>query len=219
MIEALLPDGVVAVDTREDWPDVVLFPEEETAIERAVENRRREFVTARGCARRALEKLGLPPTSIPVGSRGEPSWPTAVVGSITHCRGYRGCALARATSFAAIGIDAEPHEELPPGLLDRIARGEERARLGELMRAEPAVHWDRLLFCAKEAAYKTCFPLTKRRLDFEDTTIAVDPSAQTFHIRLLVPGPLVDERRLAALDGRWSVHDGLIFTAIALAHR
>ena len=54
MIEGLLPPDVVAVDTREDLLDIELFPAERAALGQAVEKRRREFVTARACARQAL---------------------------------------------------------------------------------------------------------------------------------------------------------------------
>jgi 4'-phosphopantetheinyl transferase EntD len=216
VIEELVPDGVVAVDTREDWLDIVLYPEEEAAVGRAVEKRRREFVTARGCARRALERLGLPPASIPAGPQGEPRWPQGVLGSITHCAGYRACALARAGGVAAVGIDAEPHEALPHGVLGAIAGAEEMAWLADVMRAKPAVHWDRLVFSAKETVYKTWFPLAKRGLEFEDVMVDVDTKGDVFHARLLVPGPLVNGRRLTALDGRWMVRDGLVLTAVTL---
>ena len=216
VIEEILPDYVVAVDTRDEWLDIVLSPDEEEALGQAVDKRRREFVTARGCAQQALERLGLPPSSIPTGTRGEPRWPHGVVGSITHCAGYRACALARAANIAALGIDAEPHEALPDGILGEIAKAEEWVWLGELMRAEPAVHWDRLVFSAKEAVYKTWFPLAKRWLGFEDAVVTVDTVQQVFYARLLVPGPLVDGRLLTTLEGRWLVRDGLMLTAITL---
>jgi 4'-phosphopantetheinyl transferase EntD len=216
VIEELVPDGVVTVDTREDWWDVVLFPDEEAALGQAVDKRRREFVTGRGCARRALERLGLPPSSIPTGPGGEPRWPQAVVGSITHCKGYRACALARAGNVAAVGIDAEPHEQLRNGVLDAITGPEEQVWLGELMRTAPAVHWDRLVFSAKEAVFKTWFPLAKRGLEFEDVIVTVDTVANVFHARLLIPGPLVNRHRLMALTGHWMVRDGLVLTAITL---
>ena len=38
-----------------------LYPEEEAVVARAVPKRRREFTVVRGCARRAMEKLGVPP--------------------------------------------------------------------------------------------------------------------------------------------------------------
>ena len=36
------------------------------------------------------------------------------------------------------------------------------------------LHWDRILFCAKEATYKAWFPLTRRWLGFEDAHIIFD---------------------------------------------
>jgi 4'-phosphopantetheinyl transferase EntD len=217
VIEEILPAGVVAVDTREDWLDIELFPEERAALGQAVDKRRREFVTARACARQALQRLGLPPSPIASGARGEPRWPPGVVGSITHCASYRACALARAGEIAAVGIDAEPNEALPEGVLGEIARPEELPWLAELARAQPAVRWDRLLFSAKEAVYKVWFPLTERWLGFEEAVVEIDPTQRAFRARLLVPGLVVGERSLTALRGRWLVRDGLLLTAIALA--
>jgi len=39
-----------------------------------------------------------------------------VVGSMTHCAGYRAAAVARARDVVTIGIDAEPHAVLPDGV-------------------------------------------------------------------------------------------------------
>jgi 4'-phosphopantetheinyl transferase EntD len=64
--------------------------------------------------------------------------------------------------------------------------------------------------------YKAWFPLTERWLDFDEASIAVDPSAGTFSALLLVPGPILEGTRLTAFAGRWLVRDGLILTAIAL---
>lgn len=196
MIEEILPSAVVAVDTREEWLDIELFPEEQAALGRAVEKRRREFVTARACARKALARLDMEPCAIANGERGQPLWPEGVVGSITHCAGYRACALAREAQIAGVGIDAEPHAPLPDGVLGQVARAEERLRLAALARAEPQVHWDRLLFCAKEAVYKVWFPLAACWLGFEDAVLTFDPIGRTFQARLLKPWP-----RLGAVRG------------------
>ncbi len=187
MIEELLPPEVVAVDTREERL-VELFPEERAALGQAVEKRRREFVTARACAREALAQLDLPPSPIASGERGEPRWPAGVVGSITHCAGFRACALARATDLAGLGIDAEPHAPLPEGVLGEIARAEERPLLTQLAHVYPAVHWDRLLFSAKEAVYKVWFPIAACWLGFEDAVLTLDPVERTF--RRPSAGPL-----------------------------
>ncbi|HEY2768349.1 MAG TPA: 4'-phosphopantetheinyl transferase superfamily protein [Solirubrobacteraceae bacterium] len=220
MIEEILPAGVAAADTHEDLLDIPLFPEEERALGRgAVDKRRREFITGRACAREALRQLGLSSVAIPAGARGEPSWPAGVVGSITHCAGYRACAVARTETLVTVGIDAEPNEQLPDGVLKEIARAEERELLRELARCEPSVCWDRLLFSAKEAVYKAWFPLAERWLGFEDATLTVDLARGAFEARLLVLGPLVGTQRLGSLDGRFLVRDGLVLTAVSLPSR
>jgi 4'-phosphopantetheinyl transferase EntD len=216
MIEEILPACVASCDTREDLLDVVLFPEEEQTLGRAVDKRRREFVTARACARTALRQLGLPPVAIPSGARGEPRWPVGIIGSITHCAGYRACAAARTETLVTVGIDAEPNEPLPDGVLGEIARAEEREMLRDLACLEPSVRWDRLLFSAKEAVYKAWFPLAERWLGFEDASICIDLASAVFEARLLVSGPLVGADRLRSLTGRFLVRDGLVLTAVSL---
>jgi 4'-phosphopantetheinyl transferase EntD len=218
VIEEILPPEVVAVDTREERLDIELFPEERAALGQAVEKRRREFITARACARQALAQLGLPPCAIATGERGQPLWPEGVLGSITHCAGYRACALARSPQLAGVGIDAEPHAPLPEGVLDEVARAEERPRLTQLARAEPAVHWDRLLFSAKEAVYKVWFPLAACWLGFEDAALTFDRAGRTFKAHLLKPWPDGCPALPGVLEGRWLVREDLVLSAIALPH-
>lgn len=217
MIERILPATAIVVDSLHDPLGTILFPEEEAVVGRAVEKRRREFATARACARSALERLGLPPAPIPTGGHGEPLWPAGVVGSITHCDGYRASAVGWAADLVTMGIDAERHEPLPDGLLGDIAGAEEIGRLRELARSAPAIHWDRLLFSAKESVYKAWFPLAQRWLGFEDAALTIDARSRTFSARLLVPGPIVAGRRLPGFAGRWLVCDGLVLSAIALS--
>jgi 4'-phosphopantetheinyl transferase EntD len=211
----MLPGAVAAVEAREDTAAASLFPEEELIVSRAVAKRRREFATARTCARAALGQLGLPPAAIPAGERGEPLWPDGVVGSITHCEGYRACAVALATDILTLGIDAEPNAPLPSGLLGDIALPRERPTLLRLGAELPGVHWDRLLFSAKEAVYKAWFPLARRWLGFEDAELDFDVAGGTFKARLLVPGPTLADGPLRGFSGRWASRDGILLTAIA----
>jgi 4'-phosphopantetheinyl transferase EntD len=216
VIERILPGAVVAVEAGDDERPVDLFPAEEALMARAVAARRREFATGRDCARRALERLGVAAVPVLAGNRGEPVWPAGVVGSITHCHGYRGCAVAAATEMTAIGIDAEPHQPLPEGLVEKVAGAGEKGELAQLARAEPAVAWDRLLFSAKEALYKAWYPLAERWLGFEDAALTIDPRQRTFAARLLVPGPVVAGVERRDFEGRWLVEDGLVLTAVTV---
>jgi 4'-phosphopantetheinyl transferase EntD len=214
VIEQILPAGVASAEEFGDPPALTLFPEEEALLGRAVDKRRREFTTARACARTALAALGIPPAPIMPGERGAPRWPPGIVGSITHCVGYRAAVVARSCDVLAIGLDAEPHEVLPSGVLELISLPAERERLRTLAAVEPGICWDRLLFCAKEATYKAWFPLAQRWLGFEDADIIINAADRVFETRLLVPAPTVGGAPLGGFSGRWLVRDGLILTAI-----
>ncbi|MFD3513677.1 4'-phosphopantetheinyl transferase [Streptomyces sp. NPDC058657] len=223
MIGGALPDGVHHADSRTDLVDVPLHPGEERYIAPSVDSRRREFTTTRACARKALAALGIASVPILPGVRGAPRWPDGVVGSMTHCEGYRAAAVAPADAFLTLGIDAEENGPLPDGILETIAFPQEQAAVHALRRTHPAVRWDRLLFSAKESVYKAWFPLTERFLTFEDARITweapADGSAATsggFTAELLVGGPWPTGRRLR---GRWNLQDGLLCTAIALPAR
>jgi 4'-phosphopantetheinyl transferase EntD len=217
VIEEILPPPVAVREAFADRPGATLFPEEEEVIAKAVDKRRREFTTARGCARAALAQLGLPPAPILPGPRGAPQWPSGIVGSITHCAGYRACAVARAGDIVTVGLDAEPHDQLPDGVLGAIALPREREQVAALAAAWPGTHWDRVLFCAKETVYKAWFPLTERWLGFDDARIDLDPARQSFTARLLTDGlPVINGQRLTGFAGRFLVRQGLIVTAIVI---
>ncbi|GHE05743.1 4'-phosphopantetheinyl transferase family protein [Streptomyces alanosinicus] len=225
MIEELLPESVVTVEAHGDdalW-DAPLYPGEEALVARAVAKRRREFAAVRACARRAMEKLGVPAQPLLSGERGAPRWPDGLIGSMTHCDGYCAAALARAGELVSLGIDAEPHGPLPDDVAGSVFLPAEAERLARLAGERPAVHWERILFSAKESVYKAWFPLTGAWLDFSEADITLWPSPGderhgTLRAELLVPGPWVAGRRLQVFDGRWLVRDELIATAVVVPH-
>ena len=210
-------DNLASAELYSDPPGLAPMPEEEPLIARSVAKRRNEFITVRYCARLALGELGFPPVPILKGDKGEPCWPDGVVGSLTHCAGYRGAVVGRGAVVRSVGVDAEPHDVLPNGVLDAISLPAERNEMASL----PAgVHWDRVLFCAKEATYKAWFPLTKRWLGFEDAHITFDidesGSGGTFESMILIDGATLSGPPLTSLAGRWSVEQELVLTAIVL---
>ncbi|MER7008109.1 4'-phosphopantetheinyl transferase superfamily protein [Dactylosporangium sp. NPDC000555] len=218
MIEQILPDRSVGVDVFEDPAEAKLWPEEEALVAGSVEKRRLEFTTARHCARQALAGLGVPPVALLSGPKREPLWPSGIVGSITHCSGYRAAVVAWDRDIASIGVDAEPNGPLPTGVLASIALDGERARVEQLLAQRPEVRWDRLLFSAKESVYKTWYPLARRWLDFDEADITFDPDRGTFDVRLLVPGPVLPGRgTLTQMTGRWLAQSSLVVTAITIA--
>jgi 4'-phosphopantetheinyl transferase EntD len=220
LLSGVLPGAsrsLAAAEMYTDPPELAPLPEEEPLIAKSVAKRRNEFITVRHCARQALGELGMPPAPILKGDKGQPCWPDGVVGSLTHCDGYRGAAVGRQGAVRSVGIDAEPHGVLPNGVLDAISLPEERAAL----QAMPAgLYWDRILFCAKEATYKAWFPVTRRWLGFEDAHIVFDiddtGTAGGFESRILIDPAAESGPPLTVLSGRWSVRDGLALTAIVL---
>lgn len=213
VIEALLPAGVEAQEAFDDRLVEPLFPQEESAIANAVDRRRREFTTVRACARTALARLGVPPAPIVPGRRGAPGWPVGVVGSLTHCDGYRAAVVARSGHAAAIGIDAEPHDPLPQLVLAAIALPQERIRLARLAESASQVCWDRLLFSAKESVYKAWFPLTGHWLDYDQAEITFYPVGR-FTAELFAEGAVLGARQPTHFEGRWLAGDRLVITAI-----
>jgi len=208
VIADILPPAVAAAESTGPEPSAGpgLFPAEEALVRTAGPARRAEFTAGRACARAALAGLGLAAAPVLAGRAGEPRWPAGVTGSITHCAGYRACAVARTADVAALGIDAEPDAGLTAGLIESVAGPAERAWLAGQAASAPGVCWDRLLFSAKEAAGKLWYPLTGHWPGLAELTVFPGP-AGTFEVR--VAG--------TRLTGRWLARDGLIVTAVILA--
>lgn len=226
LLTLLLPAAVCSAEQFGQPDDSAGLPVERAAIAHAVSSRRGDYLGVRDCARTALAALGVAPVAIGTGPRREPLWPDGVVGSLTHCDGYRGAAVARVGQLHSIGIDAEPHEALAPGVLDTVGLPEEARAVAALGRSDPRTRWDRLLFCAKEAVYKAWFPLTGEWLGFEEAVVQFETTGHDlrryrhdlhggrFSARLRRPGPTVDGVPLTSFDGRWTITAGLILTAV-----
>ena len=224
MIADILPAGAVAAESFGPAGDRELFPAEAAGIATADPVRRSEFAAGRAVARAALTGLGAPSGPVLSGRAGEPLWPDGVVGSITHCAGYRACAVALARDMAAIGIDAEPCLALAGGLLTAVADDAERAWLAELSAAGPGTPWDRVLFSAKESVYKAWFAHTGQSPGPRSMTVRISP-AGTFAAAVPCgfvvpasghPGASAAGPPAARLTGRWLVSSGLIVTAVSM---
>jgi 4'-phosphopantetheinyl transferase EntD len=172
MLERIATSDLVvkAINRFEDYP---LFPEEIKILGNVVDRRRIEFATGRYCAKKAISLLGVTPTAIVIGDGREPVWPSGIVGSITHCSGYCAAVVTKSSSILSIGADAEENLPLPEGVFELIADTQER--VGSTNLNAMTIHWDRLLFCAKEAVYKAWYNITKEWLDFSDCRIGWDP--------------------------------------------
>jgi 4'-phosphopantetheinyl transferase EntD len=199
---------------------------EQAAVAAARPARQAEFHRGRACARRALARWGVAPAAIPAGPDRVPVWPAGFVGSITHCPGFCAAAVARTADVAALGIDAEPDRPLPDGVDEVVLRPEERSWLagagaagsgaGAVGRAGAG---DRLVFAAKEAAYKAWYPLAGRVLEFEEVSISVHPERPAFTASILVEPARPVAVDLSTLRGTYRVDGGILVTSVVVAAR
>jgi len=162
------------------------YPEERRYIEAAADKRRAEFVTGRGCARRALARLGVGPCAVPPGANRAPIWPAGIVGSISHTADLCVAAVALSSDVASIGIDIEGAEPLGADLLPVVCTPRELAWLATLSDDERG-RWAKRLFGAKEAFFKCQFVRTQAMLDFQDVEIDGSVTTNTLAARLLPP--------------------------------
>lgn len=212
----LLPAPVRAATAPLDADLSNLFDAERSAVERAIPRRQREFASGRRCARALLAELGHPPVAIPRSADRTPAWPAGIVGSISHCDDLCFVAVAPASALAGLGVDVEPDQPLETALWRRICTPDE---LSGVVAASPTAlrgHTVRLLFSAKEAFYKSVFPLLREVLGFQAVEIDVDWATGRFRcavdeaLRARLPGGRTPE-------GRFLHRDGWVFTAATLS--
>ncbi|MBQ0749652.1 MAG: 4'-phosphopantetheinyl transferase superfamily protein [Roseovarius sp.] len=183
-LRALLPErlALAASDPRAEATG--LWPEEATAMARAVPNRRREFAAGRRAARSALATLGHAPAAIPMAPDRAPLWPEGVTGTISHGAGICLALLGRSEDWAGLGLDLEPALPLPEDTVATICTPAER----ETVTQDPSGLLSRRLFCAKEATYKAQYAQSRRLLSFHDLEVTFDASGG-FSAELLTDCP------------------------------
>ncbi len=164
-LDELLPEAascVVPIPCQES-----AYPEELVCVAHADTRRQQAFTAGRVAARRALTALGI--TQFPVlrGGWGEPIWPPAVVGSISHSDQLGIASVAYADSLYSLGLDLQIQRTLKVGIERVICTG-----------AEHSLHWHTdknaallILFSVKESAYKALHPLLRRHIGFKDIRV------------------------------------------------
>lgn len=209
-LSGLFPDevgvGVVAIGTAPPPMEA-----EAVAVARAVPHRVAEFAAGRAAARIALASVGLPALAIPMGTDRAPLWPASATGSITHGRDHAFAVAAPLSRIAGLGLDAEPDLPLPHDVLDEICDSDECSWIAG---QNQPLRWARLIFAAKEAAYKCQYPFSKTLFGFEVMTVRVDPEAGSLTARFLRPiAPFAAGR---VLHGRFALDEGLIIAGFSL---
>ena len=219
LMRNLLPPDICVAETTSDFGH--LHDAEREYFASAVPKRVREAATARSCARLALKRLYLreseltesptEPVFVPRAD-GSSAWPAGVVGSMTHCAGYRAAAVASAKRYAGVGIDAEPAVPLSAAVQELIARDEERRFAFGV--------YSKVLFSAKEAALKTWYPLGFRGFDVSDISVACDVKSAAEHrgedARGTFTARIPTMPDAPVLPGGWAIGGGFVATAASL---
>jgi 4'-phosphopantetheinyl transferase EntD len=200
-----------------ELPLLETLPEEAAQIASAVRGRRIEYLTGRGCARRALGQMGISGFALLNGPDRAPRWPPGVVGSLTHTGavpgGFCGVVVARADDLAAVGLDAEEAGPLNRDLWRLVLTDGERRAVERDPDPTGQGAAAKIIFSAKECFYKAQYPLTGQFLQFRDVEIALDQHAGTFEARPRGGAPFPTS--LAGCVGRYLVENGLVLTGMA----
>ncbi|WP_196716650.1 4'-phosphopantetheinyl transferase superfamily protein [Actinomyces trachealis] len=186
-----------------------LFPEEIAYLKDACPIRRSEFVTVRRLVSEALATLDMQRPIMVPSSGGAPTWPPEIVGSLTHCQGYAGAAIASRTMVDTIGVDAERNTPVTLPAF-RIATNETERRCLDAVMFEDPVITNRLLLSAKESAFKAWFPRERGKLLLRDIKVELH-SWGTFCASLPIGG-----KTCSLHYGRWVRSADLLITAFVV---
>jgi 4'-phosphopantetheinyl transferase EntD len=170
------------------------------ALQRATQNRQREFLAGRWCAEQALQCLGSGSTHVAMAEDRAPIWPDGVVGSITHTGDFAAAAVAWAADVAALGIDSE--QIIDPAAARDVADicMVDEATLFKAAHGRSFCEFCTLVFSAKESVFKCLFPLTRKFLEFSDVRItSIDWHRKYFTWTTV--GEYIGTGRLSHADG------------------
>ncbi|GAA6196002.1 4'-phosphopantetheinyl transferase [Pseudophaeobacter arcticus] len=177
----------------------------------AVDKRRREFAAGRAAAHQAMAQLGHAPVAIPVAKNRAPLWPSALVGSITHTRSCAMAVVAAKGPIQGLGIDVEEDKPLADELWPAICSAQEQDWLRQ---QDNPGQLAKLVFSAKEAAYKCQFTVSERFYGFDGMELTIDLSECRFSARFCADQPPFtcgDH-----ISGRFAIGAGLIVTTAEL---
>jgi 4'-phosphopantetheinyl transferase EntD len=173
--------------------NAALLPAELATIPTSDLLTRRASGAARIVARQFLAELGYGEPAIPKRVNGCPLWPSGITGSFAHDERVCVIAVGRLDQVGSVGIDVEPADDLPEETFDLIATAAEKSFLGGDLLA------GRLLFAAKEAVYKSLYPLDGQFLEFHDIEVDFEKEQALVKSRRSVDLRFCESTHLVAL--------------------
>lgn len=163
---AMAPMGVrVGCRLIRQGDEAHLLPDEARSLPARQPAMRRASGAARWIAHGLLAELGIDDFAVLRTSSGAPAWPDGMTGSLAHDDEMAVAAMAPLSRIGSLGIDVEPAIPLPPDILALVATAADKMDAADRHLA------GRILFSAKEAVYKSVFPLDREVLGYEDITV------------------------------------------------
>ncbi|MBB3992944.1 4'-phosphopantetheinyl transferase EntD [Sulfitobacter undariae] len=213
LTQSVLPLGLAVAARDPRQMPVAADPEEAVNLKGAVPKRLAEFHAGRAAARAAMVSLSLPPRPVPIGADRAPIWPEGLTGSISHTSSACVAAVGPRSTWAGIGVDLEDATPLDPLLVAEVCTKAEQIWLGTQPAAERGV-MAKLIFSAKEAAYKAQYPLTGALFGFEVLELTIDRNTSRFSACFQsTQGPFV---KGAVLAGSYAHAAGLLVTGVVV---
>ncbi len=209
----LLGPDVAVHQTSPGAPESGLYPEELASVGPMMPLRRREFSAGRRAARRAMADLGIDAAPIPMSDDRSPIWPDGVIGTITHDSTTCLAAVAKPGTCIGLGLDIESDTGLDRNFFDALLTRDEKDRVAHLPMQRQAFE-AKLIFSAKECAYKAQFRQSQVMFDFQTLEIEFIPDTDRFvatYQRGIDPFAIGDQ-----LEGRYRRLEGWVLTAMRL---
>ncbi len=205
MINHLVPNNIACVITNGSIITSEVHPTEINLLQDASNQRKTEFLQGRNCAHIAMQMLEYHEhQAILIGENREPVWPKSLIGSITHCEGYCAAAVAFKTNFRGIGIDVEVNTPLDNKLISTTQTQSEIIKNQQLQKenVNKLVCLNKIIFSAKESAFKFFYPLVQHYIKFKDIEINIDFTTKSFYVTLLQP-ELISKVNILTLIGKF----------------
>ncbi len=171
-----------------------LLPQEQDALGDALPKRTREFSSGRHAAHLAMAAMELQVQPVTLGEGRAPIWPQGLVGSITHTRDLAMALLAATAQMRGLGVDLEEAEAVTRDLFSALYTSQELTWIDDRRLAT-------LVFCAKEAIYKSIFPLAGQFIDFPEVEISLDSLVLPTRFSARYLGDHAPSRQLMAGQG------------------
>lgn len=188
--------------------------QESGAMARMSPVRRRAFAAGRVAAHEAMTQLDHPVRPVLMMPDRAPLWPEGLTGSISHSQSCCIAALGKTTRFRSLGVDVEEDTDLESDLVPTICTQAEMAWLSAQPRNRAGL-LGKLIFSAKECAYKCQYPLSKTLFGFDMFNVTPDLDIGRFEATFLQDVPQFSAG--TRLRGRFAIGQGLIVTAMAFA--